>query len=457
MITQLKKIIDIAIGDPVERRRAQILNVLILGLIPLDFLAALIVIILSLIDPDQWGVLKTTFWAAIGFLPLAFLILWMNQRGLKTLSSASFLFLLTVAIIFASYDGLKTGGTLFYFVIPVIIASVILPPVATFIVAGCISLFIIVLPFFEELPSSFYLGTSGIIAVAFVAWVSARSLERALSDLNTINQNLDQRVVKRTEELIEANRQLEARAMELARANEQLESLDKLKSKFVSDVSHELRTPITNLTIYTDILERGRGENWEKHLKVLQVEIARLSELVNDILNINLMDVPDKKSVFHHMDMNELISRVLLINQPRAKEKGLKVSFESGENMPVIWADSNQISMVVNNLVSNAINYTNKGFIRIQSAYKAEKDQVELSVEDTGMGIDQDDLSYIFDRFYRGKWASQSNVQGTGLGLSICREIISTHKGSIEVHSQPGKGSIFTVYLPSGNHREQMK
>ena len=122
------------------------------------------------------------------------------------------------------------------------------------------------------------------------------------------------------------------------------------------------------------------------------------------------------------------------------------MEFLPNHNLPPVLGEPNQLSRVVHNLISNALRYTEHGKVEVKINLQGE--YVCLSVQDTGMGIENEDLPHLFERFYRGKYVRQSKIHGTGLGLAIVREIIDQHHGKIEVDSEVGKGSIFTVGLP---------
>ena len=238
------------------------------------------------------------------------------------------------------------------------------------------------------------------------------------------------------------------RTQELAAANARLQELDQLKSKFVSDVSHELRTPITNLSLYLDLLERGDASQHERYTAVLKRESTRLGQLVADILNLsNLEQGKNQLAPFQSVQLNEIIERVVAAHQPRAHSAGLELVFTPIDDLPLIDGRPNQINQVLTNLVANAIHYTPKGAIHI-SAHRDADDYVRLQVEDTGMGIGEADLPYIFDRFYRGQKTGQSTIPGTGLGLAIVQEIVNLHNGRIAVSSNENEGSLFQIWLP---------
>jgi signal transduction histidine kinase len=240
--------------------------------------------------------------------------------------------------------------------------------------------------------------------------------------------------------------QVAARTRELAEANERLTELDRLKSKFVSDVSHELRTPIANLKLYIDLLTHGRPEKQAQYMAVLEQQIKRVVELVDNILELSRLEQRKAQdSVYQAVALNEVVEQVVAALQPRAEAAGLQLMCVLAHNLPPAYGDANQLAQVITNLVVNALNYTPEGYVRVST--HAQSDQVCLRVADSGSGIAPEDLPHVFERFYRGQRVPKNDIPGTGLGLSIVKEIVELHSGRIEVDSQLGQGTTFTVQL----------
>lgn len=257
--------------------------------------------------------------------------------------------------------------------------------------------------------------------------------KQAEAAIRQLNQNLEQRVVDRTQELAEAN----------ARLTE----LDQLKSKFVSDVSHELRTPIANLKLYIDLLQHGKPEKHDQYIQVLQQQVRRVMALVDDILDLSRLARRTEQGVaYRAVALNEVVEQVVLAHQPRAEADGLLLTFEPAAQLPPVRADANQLAQVITNLIANALSYTAAGTVRVSTV--AQEAEVYLCVADSGSGIAPDDLPHVFERFYRGKHVLKNDVPGTGLGLAIVKEIVDLHEGRIEVDSRPGQGTTFRVWLP---------
>ena len=237
------------------------------------------------------------------------------------------------------------------------------------------------------------------------------------------------------------------RTRELSEANQRLQELDQLKSKFVSDVSHELRTPVTSLSLYAELLEYGKPEKREQYIKQIQTQTARLTQLVNDILNLSRLEMGAEPPRLEAVDLNELISSVVETYQASAEAVGLDLTFTPDRSLPPVRGERNQLAQVVTNLVANAINYTPGGFVHLTTA-RADSVMACVEVQDSGVGIDTDDIPRLFDRFYRGKQVITSTIRGTGLGLAIVKEIVDLHHGTIKVESRLGQGTTFRVSLP---------
>jgi PAS domain S-box-containing protein len=223
--------------------------------------------------------------------------------------------------------------------------------------------------------------------------------------------------------------------------------LERLKDMFVADVSHELRTPTTNINLYLELLESAPSEKKDHYIDVIKEQGKLLSRLVEDILDLSTLAMSRVKKVeFSPVNLNLLAEQVITAHQPVADASGIRLLFEPDPLLPSIMGEQNQIARLINNLVSNAVRYTKEGEVKI-TTYQDSNDVV-VKVEDTGIGIDIEDIPHIFERFYRGKYVRQTNIHGTGLGLAIVKEIMDLHEGNIRVDSIYGKGSTFYAIFP---------
>lgn len=252
-------------------------------------------------------------------------------------------------------------------------------------------------------------------------------------ELRLLNAELEQRVVQRTEAL--------------TRANEQLKELDILKSKFIADVSHELRTPVTNLGIHLYLAAKS-PEAYNEHLPVLRNQVSRLTSLIHSVLDLSRLELTERKVAFGSVDLNALIRQEVTAHLPYQQSSGLRLAQHLEEPLLPVRGEVNQLGQVVTNLIGNAFRYTTSGDISVRTWLDRGRNMVGLEVVDSGIGIEPEDLKHLFERFYRGHNAAQSNIPGTGLGLSIVKEIVDLHQGQIEVESQLGHGSTFRVWLP---------
>ncbi len=156
----------------------------------------------------------------------------------------------------------------------------------------------------------------------------------------------------------------------------------------------------------------------------------------------------DYQTAFEMVDLNAIINQIIFAYRPRADIDNLAFTFTPKENMPLIQGVKNQLSQVVNNLLSNAFNYTIEGFVHVRTCSDDQYKQAILEVIDSGIGIDPEDMPHLFDRFYRGQQTGQSDIPGTGLGLAIAKEVVDLHRGVIEVDSSQKGQTIFRVKLP---------
>jgi PAS domain S-box-containing protein len=240
-----------------------------------------------------------------------------------------------------------------------------------------------------------------------------------------------------------------ARTRELAEANQQLRELDRLKSKFVSTVTHELRTPISNLKLYMSLLLRGKQEKRAHYEAMLQTSVERLGQLVEDILNLSRLEIAHyQPRELEPTDLNAVINQIVNAHQAQAESTGLRLTFHPEPDLPLIHGDYDQLAQLVTNLLANSLRYTQHGSVNITTVAPNGREQVLLSIEDTGIGILPEDLPHIFERFYRGTHRQATEIPGTGLGLAIVKEIVEIHQGEINVESQVDVGTRFTVSLP---------
>lgn len=263
--------------------------------------------------------------------------------------------------------------------------------------------------------------------------VTANALHRA-----QVMESLEERVNERTREL--------------QAAYVRLQELDQLKSKFISDVTHELRTPVANMSLYLDLLKMGRPDKQEHYLQVIESQTARLAQLVETTLQVSGPNVIVEPSDFQAVPLAEVVNTAVKSFTPRLAVANLELILAISSDVPPVWGDARQLSQVVVYLLANAVNYTHNGSITISLTFHSGEQVVCLKITDTGMGIDDQDQPYIFDRFYRGHKVGQLTIPGVGLGLTLAKEIVERHNGRIKLYSIPDQGTTVTVKLPLAPH-----
>ncbi|MEV2966792.1 cell wall metabolism sensor histidine kinase WalK [Paenibacillus larvae] len=235
------------------------------------------------------------------------------------------------------------------------------------------------------------------------------------------------------------------------------EKLERSRKEFVANVSHELRTPLTTIKSYLEALGDGAIEDpqlSERFLGVTRNETERMIRLVTDLLHLSRLDSNQATLVKTPTNISDMLEEVADRFAVQSRQRKIRIDVSVDARVGSISIDRDKIDQVLDNLLSNAIKYTaDEGIVRIQ-ANRLDHDWVEISVEDTGIGIPKKDLSRIFERFYRVDKARSRNMGGTGLGLSIAREIVKAHGGSIQLESEYNVGTRVSFTLPV-HHEEE--
>jgi signal transduction histidine kinase len=230
--------------------------------------------------------------------------------------------------------------------------------------------------------------------------------------------------------------------------------VDNLKSEFVSTVSHELRTPMTSIKGYADLMLMGATGNMSdpqlRYLQVIKNNADRLHMLVNDLLDISRIETNKTVLDLRPLDVAHVVTEVLeghIHGRIQNQQKQINIKTHMAESLPLVQADHAKLTQILTNLLDNAYNYTPEGG-KITIAAEPDASFVNVSITDTGIGIDQKNLHKIFERFFRSEDAEVQSVPGTGLGLAIVRSLIQMHGGRLNVESELGKGSTFSFTLP---------
>jgi len=272
---------------------------------------------------------------------------------------------------------------------------------------------------------------------------------------------LDQRVTVRSrDEIGELATSFNQMSADLGHASQ-------LRKQMTADLAHDLRTPLSILLGYTEGLQDGRLNGSSTLYTIMHGEVQHLQRLVEDLRVLSLADAGELPLSRRAVDPSALLERTGLAYIDTAELQGITLRVEAGEAQPSITVDTDRMTQVLNNLVSNALRYTPEGgaiTLRArtedrglrtepagsQASILSPQSSVLITVEDTGSGIEAEDLPFIFDRFYRADQSRQRvDSNASGLGLAIAKAIVEAHGGTLAVESRPQVGTTFTITLPS--------
>jgi signal transduction histidine kinase len=239
---------------------------------------------------------------------------------------------------------------------------------------------------------------------------------------------------------------LRMRASELAEAYQKLAEQELARREFLTNIAHELRTPLMIASGYLQMLQKGMmsGEQLQAGMDTVARNVQQIVTLVNDILFLQEMDLvlPEFQSV----DMNGVAHHVVDKYEGTANEHGVTLRFAPSPSLPPVSGDSKSIERALMALVDNAIKFSPKGG-DVEIRLSANGENIVVEVEDQGIGIAKENLPRIFDRFYHLERSGDDLFGGIGIGLAITRQVIEQHHGSLNVRSEPGRGSTFTITL----------
>jgi len=231
--------------------------------------------------------------------------------------------------------------------------------------------------------------------------------------------------------------------------------LARMKSDFVSTVSHEFKSPLTSIRQLAEMLQSGRvpsEDRRQKYYDVLLEQSERLSLLTDNILSLAKIEEGRAEFAFETTDISALLTAVVSAIQDRVRHEGFEIGLEVQGTLPLLPVDRTSLSQVVTNLIDNAVKYSGDSR-KISVSASVKEQSLLIAVRDFGVGIKKEDLDRIFERFYRGGDELTRTVKGSGLGLTLVKEIVEAHSGKVDVESEPGKGSVFSIRLPLA-HRE---
>lgn len=338
-------------------------------------------------------------------------------------------------------EGVRASGPFFFLFFAVIVFYVLLlDPLLPWFIGSLVSgILVLEFLFSKELSRLSFLSTVDlflkILSLLMVAFVSSNLIRRMLAEQKTTKD-----LRKTTKELRIAYRNIKA--------------LSEMKSEFLKVVNHQLRTPVSIIKGMLSMMAEGsvKGEKLNEYIEKAYLSSERLSTILDDILLAQSLVGGGEKVKLSSCQIEEIIEAQIEYFKPLAKTKNLKIIFEKPEKaLPLTFADSEMIERAISRLIDNAILYTEKGEIKVSVKLKRREDKqsIQISVKDPGIGLDKEDKKNLFKLFYRGKKATSLHPNGSGLGLYVIKNLIEIHEGKIKAKSEGrGKGTTFIIKLP---------
>ncbi len=229
-----------------------------------------------------------------------------------------------------------------------------------------------------------------------------------------------------------------------------LEEANKTKDDFLANMSHELKTPLNSINLISSIMMKNKSDKFDekdtKNLKIINNCGNDLLFLINDILDLSKLEAGKMKLNYELIDIESFIQKINDMFYPQAKEKGIKLSTKIDKSLKEIYTDESRLNQVLRNLIGNSIKFVHKGEIRL--IVQEKEKTIRIIVSDDGIGIPEDKLEHIFDRFKQADGSTTRKYGGTGLGLAICKDLIALFNGSINIESKVNIGTKITIEIP---------
>lgn len=289
------------------------------------------------------------------------------------------------------------------------------------------------------------IGVLLILASTVIGFIISRSITRPINKLMTkakyISKGEYDKKIEINTDILEINDLINS----INNLSQSIKEQENIRKRLTGDISHELKTPLTNIQSHLEAMIDGIWEPTEERLLSVKEEAERLSSLVSDMQKLNKYDESSIKLKKDNVNISDIICFVIFQFSNLAKSKNIKIEYEK-KNIN-LYCDKDKITQALVNILSNAIRYSNQGStIFIEEKLKDNK--VIISIEDQGIGISEEDLKYVFERFYRADKSRTRATGGTGIGLTIVKSIVSSHGGEVKLESKLGEGSKFTIILP---------
>jgi PAS domain S-box-containing protein len=294
-----------------------------------------------------------------------------------------------------------------------------------------------------------YGETAPYAAMASFSDITAR--KAAENELRAVMSELEVRVDKRTSQLQEANARLQEEVGQRERAQREANTANQAKSAFLANMSHELRTPLNAVIGFSELLEQeifgSLNDKQRTYVGNVLVSGRHLLQLVNDVLDISKVEAGRMDLAYERTPVGSIVDTVRGVIGAVATKRGIRLEVALPPGLPDVFIDPGRIKQVLYNLISNAIKFTPKGGL-VRLTARADARSLTISVSDTGIGIARADLPRLFREFEQLAQPNGTRPEGTGLGLALSRRLVELHGGRVEVESELGRGSTFSVHLP---------
>jgi signal transduction histidine kinase len=378
----------------------------------------------------------------------------MSASALANAQIAIDLFFLAALLYFS---GGVENPLVFYFVFHIVIASILLSRAATYFQAALASLLVAVMAVTQSTPAVPHYHLVGVMrGSADITPMFAFAVSFAVTSTLVLTAyfatSITSRLRQREREILALTRSLERQAADLSEANDRLRLIERAKSEYMRRVAHELRSPLGTVQQMLEVVLEGRkGEvpaGARETLARARVRLRLLTDVARDLLVLSRAREADFSQHMQAVNLADVVAALAPDLGALAQGEGVTLEIAVPQQLPPITGDPESLAQLVRNLATNAIKYTPAGG-RVAISGLADRQSVELTVADSGIGIPQDELPRVFGEFYRAANARASAEEGTGLGLAIVKAICESHHAEVSAESELGCGTTFRVRFPS--------
>ncbi|MCZ8515821.1 ATP-binding protein [Paenibacillus filicis] len=295
----------------------------------------------------------------------------------------------------------------------------------------------------------------GLLLSAIIASYLSRSISQPLQQIERVAATIGmgdyrKRIrIRSKDEIGDLAATINQMVAKLEQIDGEKKKLEQIRHDFLANVSHELRTPLTAMQGFLEALQDGLIDETAKprYYDIIYNEIMLMNRLVDDMMDLIKLENNDISLSRAPVDVEKVLQQVVFKFESEASEKNTGIELHISDNLPKIYADLSRFEQILNNLIKNAVKFTENGLISIQA--DEDEQYIHIRIADSGIGISSDDQEMIWERFFKADRGRSRKSMGTGLGLAIVRELVSLHHGKIEVQSELEKGTTFDLWLPS--------